>query len=86
MVHVGVLNHPPCPTNPSPLCLWLNQELQDYFYYTQLRIQGEDTTNARQADGLIPVSEVGLMMRALGFFPTEMEIDNMVGDALVDGV
>lgn len=53
-------------------------QLKDYFYYTQLRIQGEDTTSERRATGRIPVSEIPVMMRALGVFPTEAEVDSMV--------
>jgi hypothetical protein len=59
------------------------QELKDYFYYAQLRIQGEDITSERKAPGLIPLSEIPSMMRALGFFPSETEIQNMVRQAKI---
>eukprot|EP00966_Prymnesium_polylepis_P196218 4547648-Prymnesium_polylepis.1 len=53
----------------------LYQEMLDYFYYAQLRAQGEDTTEPRRITGLVPVSEVGNLMRSLGFYPSEKEVE-----------
>jgi len=53
------------------------QEMQDYFVYAQLRAQGEDTIEARKINGRVPIAEVGNLMRALGFYPSEREIDEM---------
>lgn len=48
-----------------------NQEIVDYFYYSLLRTQGEDTTVERSSADNIPLSEVPNIMRALGYYPTE---------------
>ncbi|KAK2172977.1 hypothetical protein NP493_913g01059 [Ridgeia piscesae] len=55
----------------------LFRELEDYFYYAQLRLQGIDTMDRRQVDTRIDLSEVPFVMRALGFYPSEQEIDDM---------
>jgi len=52
-------------------------DMKDYFYYSQIRSQGEDTTKARALDGMIPVEEIPHLMCALGYFPTQLEIKNM---------
>ena len=53
------------------------QEVVDHFYYAQLRAQGEDTTEPRKITGRVPIAEVGNLMRALGYYPSEREIDEM---------
>uniref|UniRef100_A0A8C4SKV8 WD repeat domain 66 n=1 Tax=Erpetoichthys calabaricus TaxID=27687 RepID=A0A8C4SKV8_ERPCA len=55
----------------------LFRELEDYFYYCQIRCQGIDCMEPRQVSTTIPLSEVPFVMRALGFYPTEQEIDDM---------
>ena len=50
----------------------------DYFYYAQLRAQGEDSTEARQITGRVPLTEIGNLLRSLGFYPSEREIDEIV--------
>lgn len=52
-------------------------DMKDYFYYSQIRSQNEDTTKARILDGKIPVGEIPHLMCALGYFPTKLEIENM---------
>jgi Ca2+-binding EF-hand superfamily protein len=52
-------------------------DMKDYFYYSQIRSQGEDTTKARVLDGTLPAAEVPHLMCALGYFPTQLEIKNM---------
>jgi len=61
----------------------LYQEMMDYFYYAQLRAQGEDTTEPRRITGLVPVSEVGNLMRSLGFYPSEKEVEDLMSEAQV---
>ncbi|XP_041079332.1 cilia- and flagella-associated protein 251 isoform X2 [Polyodon spathula] len=51
----------------------LFRELEDYFYYCQLRTQGIDTMETRQVSTKIPLTETPFVMRALGFYPTEQE-------------
>ena len=58
----------------------LHEELIDYFYYAQLRTQGEDTTAPRDAKGAVPLAEIPNLMRALGFYPAEQEVANMVSE------
>merc|ERR1712196_661791 len=53
-------------------------DMKDYFYYSQIRSQGEDTTKARTLDGTLPAEEIPHLMCALGYFPTQLEIENMI--------
>lgn len=55
-------------------------DMKDYFYYSQIRSQDEDTTKARVLDGMIPVEEIPHLMCALGYFPTQLEIKNMTNE------
>merc|ERR1712054_609349 len=55
-------------------------DMKDYFYYSQIRSQDENTTKARTLDGTIPVEEVPHLMCALGYFPTQLEIKNMTNE------
>ncbi|XP_062509735.1 cilia- and flagella-associated protein 251-like [Corticium candelabrum] len=52
-------------------------EMEDYFYYAQLRHQGIDSMETRQVSDKVPLEEVPNIMRALGFFPSEQEIEDM---------
>ena len=53
------------------------KEIVDYFYYAQIRSQGEETTAKRTIEGTIPFTQVPNLMRALGYYPSEKEIQNM---------
>jgi len=55
-------------------------DMKDYFYYSQIRSQDENTTRARSLDGTIPVEEIPHLMCALGYFPTQLEIQNMINE------
>jgi WD40 repeat protein len=61
----------------------LHQSLVDYFYYCQLRHGGEDTMDTRQLNGLIPLEELPALMRAVGFYPSEDEVRNMINEVSV---
>ncbi|XP_028336508.1 cilia- and flagella-associated protein 251 [Physeter macrocephalus] len=50
------------------------RELEDYFYYSQLRSQGIDTTETRKVSEHICLSELPFVMRAIGFYPSEEEL------------
>ncbi|GMH38860.1 hypothetical protein BSKO_06758 [Bryopsis sp. KO-2023] len=52
-------------------------EIQDYFYYTQIRCQGEDTTEERRITGRVPIDHMANLMRALGYYPSQAEIQSM---------
>ncbi|KAM9099738.1 cilia- and flagella-associated protein 251 [Sarcophilus harrisii] len=56
------------------------KELEDYFYYSQLRSQGIDTMETRQVSTRIPLSELPFVMRAIGFYPSEEQIDDMLNE------
>ncbi|XP_058512985.1 cilia- and flagella-associated protein 251 [Ochotona princeps] len=55
-------------------------ELEDYFYYSQLRSQGIDTMEDRQVSDHISLSELPYVMRAIGFYPSEEKIANMFNE------
>jgi WD40 repeat protein/Ca2+-binding EF-hand superfamily protein len=57
-----------------------HEDIIDYFYYCQLRAQGEESMNARSATGEIPLDEIPSLMRAVGFYPSEEEVSNMLNE------
>ncbi|XP_009873525.1 PREDICTED: WD repeat-containing protein 66 [Apaloderma vittatum] len=56
------------------------RELEDYFYYAQLRSQGIDTLETRQVSTHIPLEEIPSVMRAMGFYPSEGKIEEMISE------
>lgn len=58
----------------------LHNDIIDYFYYCQLRTQGEYSMENRAVVGAIPVPEVASLVRAIGFYPTEEEVANMTNE------
>ncbi|NXR49132.1 CF251 protein, partial [Hippolais icterina] len=56
------------------------RELEDYFYYVQLCRQGIDTLEERQVSTHIPLEEIPSVMRAIGFYPSEEEIEEMINE------
>ena len=52
-------------------------DLKDFFYYSQIRSKDEHTTKARKLDGKVPLEAIANMMRSMGFYPTQKEIENM---------
>ncbi|NWX11723.1 CF251 protein, partial [Aegotheles bennettii] len=56
------------------------RELEDYFYYAQLRSHGMDTLEARQVSTHIPLEEIPSVMRAMGFYPSEEEVEQMINE------
>ncbi|KAJ1619679.1 hypothetical protein T492DRAFT_889969, partial [Pavlovales sp. CCMP2436] len=57
------------------------QEIVDYFYYAQLRSQGEDSKLPRQISGAVPLTELANLMRALGYYPSEKDVEYMLHEA-----
>ncbi|KAJ3341931.1 hypothetical protein HDU93_003752 [Gonapodya sp. JEL0774] len=54
------------------------KELEDYFYYAQLRAAGEDYSKGERPIGdTIPVNELEGIMAAMGYYQTEREVDEM---------
>ncbi|XP_066466095.1 cilia- and flagella-associated protein 251 [Tiliqua scincoides] len=58
----------------------LFRELEDYFYYAQLCHQGINTMEPRKVSTHIPLEQVPLVMRAIGFYPTEGQIEDMLNE------
>ncbi|XP_074177592.1 cilia- and flagella-associated protein 251 isoform X3 [Rhinolophus sinicus] len=50
------------------------RELEDYFYYSQLRSQGINTMETRKVSEHICLSELPFVMRAIGFYPSEEKL------------
>ena len=44
----------------------------------------QDSTEPRKADGRVPIARVPDLVRALGYYPTEAEVGNMVAEASAD--
>ena len=53
------------------------QDMKDFFYYSMIRSKDEDTTKTRKLNGNVPLTELPNLMRAMGYYPTEMEVNNM---------
>ncbi|XP_054904706.1 cilia- and flagella-associated protein 251 isoform X2 [Poeciliopsis prolifica] len=56
------------------------KEMEDFFFYCQIRHQGTDMMKRIEVTTKIPLSEVPFLMRALGHFPTEQEIEDMFNE------
>lgn len=56
------------------------EEIVDYFYYLQLRRQGEETTQQRTVTGQIHISDVPSLMRAVGYYPSENQVANLLSE------
>ncbi|KAG5477566.1 hypothetical protein CUR178_05271 [Leishmania enriettii] len=55
----------------------LMKEVVDYFYYAQIRAQGEETTAKRVLLGAIPFSQMPNLLRSLCYYPSEQEIGHL---------
>ena len=51
--------------------------MKDFFYYSMIRSKDENTTKTRKLNGTVPVDELPNLMRAMGYYPTEQEVQNM---------
>ncbi|XP_055861223.1 cilia- and flagella-associated protein 251-like isoform X2 [Biomphalaria glabrata] len=59
-------------------------ELEELFYYAQLRHQGINSLETRQISNRVPLTEVPYIMRAMGFYPSEQEIEDMLNEIKYD--
>ena len=57
-------------------------DIANFFYYSQLRVQGEDTSEPRSITGRVPLSEVPHLMKALGYYLSEGDKRIMRKDVL----
>lgn len=55
----------------------LMTEIVDYYYYAQIRSQGEETTAKRELLGAIHFSQMPNLLRALGYYPSELDIGHL---------
>ncbi|XP_020561547.1 cilia- and flagella-associated protein 251 [Oryzias latipes] len=53
------------------------RDMEDFFYYCQIRHYGSSLMRKQPKPTEIPLSEVPSLMRAVGYFPTEQEIEDM---------
>ena len=53
------------------------KDMKDFFYYAMIKSKTEDTTKTRKLDGKVPIDQLGNLMRAMGHYPTNKEIENM---------
>ncbi len=53
------------------------QDMKDFFYYSMIRSKDENTTKTRRLNGKVPLDELPNLMRAMGYYPTQQEVDNM---------
>jgi hypothetical protein len=56
------------------------KEMEDFFYYLQLKRQGEQVTAARQVSTTIPIDDIPYLMQAMGYYPTIEEISTMMDE------
>lgn len=47
------------------------QDMKDFFYYSMIRSQDENTTKTRKLNGTVPIVELPNLMRAMGYYPTK---------------
>ncbi|XP_063225998.1 cilia- and flagella-associated protein 251-like isoform X2 [Bacillus rossius redtenbacheri] len=57
---------------------WLFNEMKDLFYYSQILHFGENKKTERQVSRSIPLSVLPDLMRAVGYYPSEYEVENMI--------
>ncbi|KAI8838713.1 WD40-repeat-containing domain protein [Chytriomyces cf. hyalinus JEL632] len=62
------------------------KEMEDYFYYAQLRSQGEDAATTRLIQDTVNISEIPAIMQAMGFYPSENDIENMINEVKYSAV
>ena len=57
------------------------QDMNDFFYYSIIRSKKENTTKTRKIeDKKVPVEELPNLMRAMGYYPTEQEVKNIIDE------
>lgn len=55
--------------------------MNDFFYYSIIRSKKENTTKTRKLDDKkVPVEELPNLMRAMGYYPTEQEVKNIIDE------
>lgn len=60
------------------------KRIEDMFYYAQLRSQGEDALETRESRPYVPVEQIPSLLRSLGYFPSEKELENIRNELLFE--
>ena len=58
----------------------LYRDMEQFFYYAQLRDQGLRSKTKRRASDTIPLFLMPDVLRGLSFYPTEQEVDDLVNE------
>lgn len=58
----------------------LFKEFEDFFYYAQIKAQGENCKNERRVSSKVPIEQIANIMRGMGFYPTEEHINDMLNE------
>ncbi|XP_014668651.1 PREDICTED: WD repeat-containing protein 66-like [Priapulus caudatus] len=58
----------------------LFREMENFFYYAQIRSQGLRTMDVHRVASTMKVEQIPYVMRALGYYPTQREIDDMMNE------
>ncbi|KOX75404.1 WD repeat-containing protein 66 [Melipona quadrifasciata] len=59
---------------------WLINEIKDLFYYAQILHQGENVIAPRVISDTVSTKEVPNLMRAVGYYPSNEEIEILMGE------
>ena len=62
------------------ICLIMVVAGHSFYSQCQLRRQGEETTTSRTVRGTIHLSDVPRLMRAIGYYPSEQEVVNIISE------
>ena len=60
------------------------EELVDAFHHSQLRADGLHKSGERRVTGRIPLAEAVVMMRTLGFYPSEAQVEEIHAEVMWD--
>lgn len=54
--------------------------MRDFFYYSMIWSKDENTTKTWKLDGTVPLDELPNLMRAMGHYPNNQEIEDMINE------
>lgn len=57
-----------------------HNDIVEYFYYCQLKMQPEESMEPHKLTGSIVLEELPNLLRAVGFYPTEEEVQNIINE------
>ena len=58
----------------------LYRQMEDLFYFSQIKTQGIKTQKQRVAGNSVAISEVPYIFQTLGFFPSEYDTQNILNE------